>query len=176
MIKNEFQNTQKQMAWLVGEVVDDKKLLVQACQDLECLWVQFLQERHYIRHLIEEHVLPLQKPVHANTPRDLSCQCRVVRDFPSTTINAFTLKEPGLKCSASQPSLKPITPKSSCDSLWGRLQSIDRETVLSSSVQEGGHSNEAEASDEEAGLEAWEDCCSGGSGGGGPGREGESDA
>ena len=73
VVKNEFQNTQKQTAWLAGEVVDNKKLLVQAHQDLEHLWVQFLQEHRYIRHLIEEHVLPLQKTVHANTPRDLSC-------------------------------------------------------------------------------------------------------
>ena len=87
VVKNEFQNTQKQTAWLAGEVVDDKKLLVQACQDLERLWVQFLQEHCYVRHLIEEHILPLQKTVHANTPRDLSCHCRVVGDFPSTTMS-----------------------------------------------------------------------------------------
>ena len=155
------------MAWLVGEVVDNKKLLVEARQDLECLWVQFLQERCYIRHLIEEHVIPLQKTVHTNTPRDFFCQCRVVGDFPSTTIDTFTLKEPGLKCSPSQPSLEPITPKLSCDSLWEQLQCINREAALSSSVQEGGGLNETEASDEEASSEAWEDCCSRGSGGGG---------
>ena len=176
VVKNKFQNMQKQTAWLAGEVVDDKRLLVQACQDLEHLWVQFLQERRYIRHLIEEHVLPLQKTVHTNTPRDLSCQCRVVGDFPSTTIDTFTQKESGLKCSSSQPSLKPITPKSSCDSLWEQLQSIDRKAVLSPSVKEGGGLNEAEASDEEAGLEAWEDFCSGGSGGGGSGGESKPDA
>ena len=176
VIRNEFRNTQKQTAWLAGEVVDNKKLLVEAHQDLERLWVQFLMERHYIRHLIEEHIIPLQKTVHTNTPKDLSCQCRVVRDFPSTTINTFSPKESGLKCSASQPSLKSLTPKSSCDSLWEQLQSIDREAVLSSSIQEGGSSNEAEASDEEAGSEAWEDCCSGGSGGGGSGGEDDPDA
>ena len=176
VVKNEFQNTQKQTAWLAGEVVDDKKLLVEAHQDLERLWVQFLQECCYIRHLIEEHVIPIQKTVHANTPRDLSCQCRVVRDFPSTTIDSFTPKESGLKCSASQPSLKPLTPKSSCDSLWEQLQSIDREAALSSSVQEGGRLNETEASDEEADSEEWEDCSSGGSGGGRSGGEGNSDA
>ena len=176
MVKNEFQNVQKQTTCLAGEVVDDKKLLVEAHQDLEHLWVQFLQERHYIRHLIEEHVIPLQKTVHANTPRNLSCQCRVMGDFPSTTIDAFTPKESGLKHSTSQPSLEPITPKLSCDSLWEQLQSIDQEAALSSSVKEGGGLNEAEASDEEVGSEAWEDCCSGGSGGGGSGGEGEPDA
>ena len=45
VVKNKFQNMQKQTACLAGEVVDDKRLLVQAHQDLECLWVQFLQER-----------------------------------------------------------------------------------------------------------------------------------
>ena len=35
MIKNEFRNTQEQTAWLAGEVVDNKKLLVEAHQDLE---------------------------------------------------------------------------------------------------------------------------------------------
>ena len=172
VVKNEFQNTQKQTAWLAGEVVDNKKLLIQTRQDLEQLWAQFLQECCYVRHLIEEHILPLQKTVHSHSPTDFSCQCRVVRDFPSTTIDAFSSSQSGLKHSTSQPSLEPITPKSSCDTLWEQLQDIDHKAAVLSSVKEGGQLNEAEALDEEADSEAWEDCCSGSAGGGHSGGEG----
>ena len=50
VVKNEFQNTQKQTAWLVGEVVDNKKLLVQTHQDLE----QFVMDMVIFRTIFFE--------------------------------------------------------------------------------------------------------------------------
>ena len=171
VVKSEFQNVQKQTTWLAGEVVDDKKLLIQARQDLECLWVQFLQEHHYVRHLIDEHLLVLQKAVDSK-----SCQCRIVGDWPSTTLYSFPSPEPQLWCPSSLPSLESISKKLTCDSLWESLQRINHETKMLSPVKEGGGPDEAEDSDKEDSSEAWEDCGSDNVGGSGSGGGSDPDA
>ena len=163
VVKDEFKDVQPQTAWLAKE-------LVKTNQDLSQLWVQFLRERQYHWHMIEEHLLPLQLSLISQ-----SCQCRVVGNLPYTGAPSLSSSEVGLKCSASQPSLKSVS-NGSCDTLWEELQDFDRKATLSSQQQEGGSLNEVEASDEEADSEAWEDCNDGGSGGGSSGGEGDSDA
>ena len=164
VVKDEFKDIQLQTALLAKE-------LVKMNQDLSWLWVQFLRERQYHQHVIEVHLIPLQSSVISQ-----SCQCRVVSNFPSFNLKPIPSSEDGPGCFPSQPSLKSVSHKLSCDSLWEQLQDIDCKAVLLSEEQEWGCLDEGEASDEEDSSEAWEDCVNGGSGGSGHGGEGDSDA
>ena len=104
--------------------------------------------------------------------QSLPCQCRIVGDFPCLA-SQLAPQLPQSRDSSPVPSLKFLSPKLSRNSLWEELCSIDRKVKVLSSIQEGSHSDEVEASIEEDSSETWEDCDTESSGGSGSGGEGE---
>jgi hypothetical protein len=56
IVKDDLQSLQGQIAWLARNMNEGKEHAVRIKEDLEHLWVEFLQERRYFRHLIEEHL------------------------------------------------------------------------------------------------------------------------
>ena len=81
MVKMEFQAAQGQLAWLVswGQETSDHVMSVE--WELKCLWVVVQLEQKYLRHLIREHLLPLQCSFTSTT-----CQCSIVGNFRESPI------------------------------------------------------------------------------------------
>ena len=135
--------------------------------ELKSLWVQVRLEQKYLRHLIKEHVLFLQSSNSA-----ACCQCPILGDFRQSPIPALfrDLHSEVSSGHGSPPPLKSQSTSESFVSFWNELNSIISPALLPVQ-QEGGPSDEAEGSDEEASEEEWEDVGEGGDGGSGPGGE-----
>ena len=167
VVKMEFQAAQSQLAWLASRGQETSDHVVSVEWELKRLWVAVRLEQKYIRHLIKEHLAPLQR-----SSSSTACQCAIVGDFKQSPIptsfqdlHSLVLIGPG-----SPPPLKSCSSKDSFDSFWEELNTII-EAEVSPVQQEGGSLHEAEGSDEEASEEAWEDINSCHSGGGSSGRE-----
>ena len=159
-------------------------------QDLESLWVEFLQERRYLRHLIEEHLAPLQRTINCGC-----CECPIVGSIEcgTTVVSSFdelslgesgglsVRIEEGPRFRGSSPSMPPLEPKTpdsastseSFVSFWEKLSRSPISPAISPSRQEVTVAVEVEESDEEDGEEVWEDVGEGDFGGSGGGGEGE---
>jgi hypothetical protein len=127
-------------------------------------------EQKYLRHLIEEHLVPLQ---HSLAVSFTGCQCPIVGNFGQSPVPAsfVDLHSEVSYGHDGPPSLESVSSRDSFVSLWEELNAIP-ETEVSPIEQEGGSSHEVEVADEETSEEAWEDISTGGSGGSGDGREG----
>ena len=132
--------------------------------ELKSLLVQVCLEQKYLRHLIKEHILPLQSYKFSD-----AFQCPILGDFCLSPIPMLfrDLHSEVSLGHGSPPPLESISSSSdSFVSFWEDLNSIVLAEVLPIR-QEGGSSDEAKAQDEEDVEEAWEDVGSGGSGGSG---------
>ena len=160
IVEDEFQATQGQIAWVARRGQDTSDHLAFVEHELKSLWVQVCLEQKYLRHLIKEHVFPLQSYKFSN-----ACQCPILGDFRMSPVPTCfqDLHTAVLSRPASPPPLESCLSNDSFVSFWEGLNSIAEAKVLSVKPQ-GGMSHEAEASDEEASEEAWEDIGSGGSG------------
>ena len=138
--------------------------------ELKCLWVMVQLEQKYLRHLIKEHLVPLQ-----HSCSSTSCQCSIVGNFGQSPVPASfrDLHSEVLSGHASPPPLESCLSRDSFVSFWEELNTIV-EAKVPSIKQEGSLSNEAKASASEDSEEAWEDISEGGSGGGSEGGAGSS--
>jgi hypothetical protein len=170
VVKMEFQATQNQLAWVADRGQGTSNKLASVEWELKRLWVQVRLEQKYLRHMIEEHLVPLQRAVAVPFT---GCQCPIVGNFGQSPVPAsfVDLHSEVVYGHDSPPSLESVSSTDSFVSFWEELNAIP-ETEVQTFEQEGGSSNEAEASNEEASEETWEDVSSGGSGGSRDGREG----
>ena len=167
IVQDEFQAVQGQIAWVARRGQDTSDHLAFVEHELKSLWVQVRLEQKYLRHLIKEHVLFLQ----SSNPSSC-CQCPILGDFRQSPIPAL-FRDLHSEVSSGHGSPPPLESRSTPESFvsfWEQLNSIVSPT-LPPVEQEGGPSNEAEGSDEEASEEEWEDVGEGGVGGGSEGGE-----
>ena len=130
--------------------------------ELKMLWVQVRLEQKYLRHLIKEHVLPLQSYKHSS-----ACQCAILVDFRASPIPALfqDLHSEVLSRHGDPPPLESVSSDSSSFiSCWDRFALIKAE--VSSIEPQGGKADGVEVENEEDGEEAWENVSEGGSEGG----------
>ena len=159
----EFQEVQGQLAWLAsrGNKMSDDVAPVE--WELKCLWVMVQLEQKYLRHLIKEHLVPLQR----SFPSSIF-QCAIVGDFIQSPIPASFQDLHSLVSSGhdSPPPLESCSSRDSFVSFWEELNAIVEAEVPPLKSQ-GGSSHEAEVATLEDSEEAWEDVDSCGSGGSG---------
>jgi hypothetical protein len=166
----EFQAAQNQLAWVADRGQGTSNKLASVEWELKRLWVQVRLEQKYLRHLIEEHLIPLQ---HSISGSFSGCQCPVVGNFgqspvPTSFVDLHSEVVYGLD---RPPPLESVSSNDSFVSFWEELNAIP-ETEVQALEQEGGSTHEVEVADEETSEEAWEDVSSGCSGGSRKGREG----
>ena len=117
----------------------------------------------YLRHLIKEHLLPLQSYKFSD-----ACQCPILGDFRSSPIPTL-FRELHSEVSIGHGSPPPLKSLSSDDSsfvsFWEELDAIVKPKVPSVKSQ-GSVEDGSKAEDEEASEEAWEDVSEGDSEGG----------
>ena len=163
-MEDEFQATQGQLAWVARRGQDTSDHLAFVEHELKTLWVQVRLEQKYLRHLIKEHVLVLQRFNHS-----ACCQCEVVGDFPKSPIPAL-FRDLHSEVSLGHGDPPPLESCSSDSdsfiSFWDELNAIVEPTVPSVGPQ-GGEEDGAEVEDEETSEEAWEDVAEGSVEGGG---------
>ena len=157
MVKSEFQATQNQFAWVASRGHETSHHLALVEWELKHLWIAFRLEQKYTRHLIKEHLAPLQHSISLS-----SCQCPIVGNFRQSPIPASfrELHAEVLSGHASPPALESCSSRDSFVSFWEELNAIVGAEV-SPVEQEDGLSHEVEASDAEASEEAWEDVSEG---------------
>ena len=169
VVRDDFQSTQGQIAWVARRGQDTSDHLAFVEYELKSLWVQVRLEQKYLRHLIKEHVLFLQ----SSNP-SACCQCPILGDFRQSPIPAL-FRDLHSEVSSGHVSPPPLESCSSDSdsfvSFWNELNAIVSPT-LPPVEQEGGPPDEVKASDEEASEEEWEDVSEGNVGGGGEGGEG----
>ena len=165
VVRDDFQSTQGQIAWVARRGQDTSDHLAFVEYELKSLWVQVHLEQKYLRHLIKEHVLYLQ-----SSNSSACCQCPILGDFRQSPIPALfrDLHSEVSSGHVSPPPLESCSSRDSFVSFWDELNAIVSPT-LPSIKQEGGPSNEVEDSDEEASEEEWEDVGEGDDGGSGAG-------
>ena len=154
IVEDEFQATQGQIAWVARRGQDTSDHLAFVEHELKMLWVQVHLEQKYLRHLIKEHLLPLQSYKFSD-----ACQCGIVGDFPASPIPALfrDLHTEVLLGHGSPPPLKSCSSDSSSFvSFWDELNAIVEPKVPSVKSQDGKKDG-SEVEDEEDGEEAWED-------------------
>ena len=154
VVRNYFQSTQGQIAWVARRGQDTSDHLAFVEHELKSLWVQVRLEQKYLRHLIKEHLLYLQ----SSTP-SACCQCPILGDFRQSPIPALfrDLHSEVSFGHGSPPPLKSISPDYvSFVSFWEELNSTVEAKVPFVKLQ-GGLLHGLEAEDEEASEEAWED-------------------
>ena len=83
VVQMEFQAAQGQLAWIVSRSQDTSDHLASIEWELKHLWVMVQLEQKYLRHLIKEHLAPLQSALPSS-----SCQCAIVGDFIQSPIPA----------------------------------------------------------------------------------------
>ena len=168
IVQDEFQAVQGQIAWVARRGQDTSDHLAFVEHELKCLWVQVRLEQKYLRHLIKEHVLYLQ-----SSNSSSCCQCPILGDFRQSPIPTLfrDLHSEVSSGHVSPPPLKSCSSRDSFVSFWEELNSIV-ESAVPPVKQEGGTSDEAKDSDEEASEEAWEDVGEGDDGRGGEGGSG----
>ena len=162
-MEDEFQATQGQIAWVAhcGQDTSDHLAFVE--HKLKLLWVQVRLEQKYLRHLIKEHVFPLQSYKFSD-----ACQCPILGDFRVSPIPALfrDLHSEVSFGHGSPPPLESVSSDSSSFvSLWEKFNIIDK-TALSSNQPQGGEEDGSKVEDEEDAEEVWEDISEGGSEGG----------
>ena len=154
VVEDEFQAAQGQIAWVVRRGQDTSDHLAFVEHELKMLWVQVRLEQKYLRHLIKEHVLPLQSYKFSN-----ACQCEVVGDFRASPIPAL-FRDLHSEVSLGHGSPPPLescsSDSSSFVSFWDKLNTIV-EPKVSSVKSQDGEKDGSEVEDEEDGEEAWED-------------------
>ena len=160
IVQDEFQAVQGQIAWVARRGQDTSDHLAFVEHELKSLWVQVQLEQKYLRHLIKEHILYLQ-----SSNSSSCCQCPILGDFRQSPIPALfrDLHSEVLSGHVSPP-LESCSSRDSFVSFWNELNAIVSPT-LSPVQQEGGPSDEAKDSDEEASEEEWEDIGEGDDGG-----------
>ena len=161
-MEDEFQAAQGQIAWVARRGQDTSDHLAFVEHELKTLWVQVRLEQKYLRHLIKEHVLPLQSYKFSN-----ACQCEVVGDFRASPIPALFRdlhSEVSIGHGGPPPLESCSSDSSSFVSFWDKLNAIVEPKVPSIKSQGGKDGSEDE--DEEDGEEAWEDVGEGDSEGG----------
>jgi hypothetical protein len=190
IVQDDLQSAQGQIAWLARNTNEGKEHVSRIKKDLGDLWVEFLQERRYMRHLIEEHLAPLQRTINCG-----SCECPIVGSIGCDTTAVSSFEELSLGESgglsvrieegprfrgspASMPPLEPKTPDSASTSesfvsFWEKLSRSPISPAISPSRQEVTVAVEVEEADEEDDEEVWEDADPGDSGGSCGGGEGE---
>ena len=153
IVEDEFQAIQGQVAWVASRSQDTSDHLAFVEHELKSLWVQVQLEQKYLRHLIKEHVLPLQSYKHSDV-----CQCPILGDFRASPIPALfrDLHSEVSLGHGSPPPLKSLSSDNSFISFWDELNTIVKIKVPSVKSQ-GGSSHGLETEDEEDGEEAWED-------------------
>ena len=163
VVEDEFQATQGQIPWVARRVQDTSDHLAFVEHELKTLWVQVCLEQKYLRHLIREHVLPLQSYKFSD-----ACQCKIIRDFQSSPVPAL-FRDLHAEVSFGHerpPPLESISSDtSSFVSFWEELNAIVEPTVPSIKSQDCEEDG-SEVKDEEDGEEAWEDIGEGDSEGG----------
>ena len=167
VVRDDFQSTQGQIAWVARRGQDTSDHLAFVEYELKSLWVQVRLEQKYLRHLIKEHVLYLQ-----SSNSSASCQCPILGDFRQSPIPTL-FRDLHSEVSSGHVSPPPLESCSSGDSFvsfWNELNAIVSPT-LPPVKQEGGSPDEVEGSDEEASEEEWEDVGEGDDGGSGKGGE-----
>jgi hypothetical protein len=171
VVKMEFQAAQNQLAWVADRGQGTSNKLASVEWELKRLWVQVRLEQKYLRHMIEEHLVPLQRGI--SVPFT-GCQCPIVGNFGQSPVPAsfVDLHSEVVYGPDGPPSLESVSSTDSFVSFWEELNAIP-ETEVQTFEQEGGSSHEIEVADEETSEEAWEDVSSGGSGGGSNGGEGD---
>ena len=161
VVRDDFQSTQGQIAWVAcrGQNTSDHLAFVE--YELKLLWVQVCLEQKYLRHLIKEHLLYLQ-----SSNSSACCQCPILGDFSQSPIPALfrDLHSEVSSGHVSPPPLESCSSRDSFVSFWDELNTIVSPT-LSPLKQEGGPSDEAKGSDVEASEEEWEDVSEGDDGG-----------
>ena len=80
VVQMEFQAAQGQLAWLASQVQETSDHVALVEWELKHLWVMVRLEQKYLRHLIREHLVPLQ---HSNPS---PCQCAIMCNFGSSPI------------------------------------------------------------------------------------------
>ena len=168
VVRDDFQSTQGQIAWVARQGQDTSDHLAFVEYELKSLWVQVHLEQKYLHHLIKEHVLYLQ----SSNPSSC-CQCPILGDFRASPIPALfrDLHSEVSSGHVSPPPLESCSSRDSFVSFWEELNSIVS-PMLPPVQQEGGSSDEAEGSDEKASEEEWEDVGEGDDGGSGERGEG----
>ena len=83
VVKSKFQVTQNQLAWVASGGHETSHHLALVEWELKHLWVMVQLEQKYLRHLIKEHLAPLQSALPSS-----SCQCAIVGDFVQYPIPA----------------------------------------------------------------------------------------
>ena len=189
-MQDDFQSTQGQIAWLARNTNEGRDQVSKMKKNLEDLWVEFLLERRYMRHLIEEHLAPLQRTINCG-----SCECPIVGVIGCDTTAVSSFEELSLGSSgglsvrieegprfrgspASMPPLEPKTPDSASTSesfvsFWEKLSHSPISPTISPGRQEVTVAAEVEEADEEDDEEVWTDADPGDSGGSCGGGEGE---
>ena len=167
VIRDDFQSTQGQIAWVAHRGQDTSDHLAFVEYELKSLWVQVRLEQKYLCHLIKEHVLYLQ-----SSNSSACCQCPILGDFRQSPIPALfrDLHSEVSSGHVGPPPLESCSSRDSFVSFWDELNAIVS-PALPPVKQEGGPSDEAEGSDAEASEEEWEDVGEGDDGGSGLGRE-----
>ena len=170
VVRDDFQSTQGQIAWVARRGQDTSDHLAFVEYELKSLWVQVRLEQKYLRHLIKEHVLYLQ----SSTP-SACCQCPILGDFRQSPIPALfrDLHSEVSSGPGDPPPLESCPSRDSFVSFWDELNSIVSPTLLPVK-QKGGSPDEVEGSDAETSEEEWEDVGEGDAGGSGKGGEGVS--
>ena len=103
VVKSEFQATQNQLAWVASRGHETSHHLASVEWELKHLWVAFRLEQKYTRHLIKEHLAPLQCSISSS-----SCQCPIVGNFRQSPIPA-SFEELHRSC-LDMPVLLPSSP------------------------------------------------------------------
>ena len=168
VVRDDFQSTQGQIAWVARRGQDTSDHLAFVEYELKSLWVQVRLEQKYLCHLIKEHILFLQSSNSA-----ACCQCPILGDFRQSPIPALFRdlhSEVSLGHGGPPPLESCSSDSDSFVSFWDKLNAIVSPT-LPPIEQEGGSPDEVEGSDAEASEEEWEDVGEGNVGGGSEGGE-----
>ena len=154
VIRDDFQSSQGQIAWVARRGQDTSDHLAFVEYELKSLWVQVRLEQKYLRHLIKEHLLYLQ----SSTP-SVCCQCPILGDFRQSPIPAL-FRDLHSEVSSGHNDPPPLESCSSDSdsfvSFWNELNAIVEPAVSSLGPQDGKKDG-SEGEDEEASEEAWED-------------------
>ena len=169
VVQDEFQSCQGQMTWLGDEQEELSKRMVKLQLDNERLWVALQLEQHYLRHLIDEHLGPVQRVIRG------PCECPVVDTIGGSVSPPSPIRTPEGRFGprGTPPDSRPdsVPPLESCssDSFEAFWESLCDEAALPSQSQVNAGPSKGTYSDEEDGEEVWEDVSEGGSGSGGDG-------
>ena len=134
VIEDKFQAVQGQIARVARRGQDTSNHLAFMEYELKTSWVQVQLEQKYLRHLIKEHVFPLQSYKHS-----LACQCSIIGDFRASPIPALfrDLHSEVSSGHGDPPPLESVSSDtSSFVSCWDRFALVEAE-VLSIKSQGG---------------------------------------